>query len=330
MAVLGGGRAHAADQSFKIGISNGWVGSEWRTQMISETQAAAEAWSKQGVAVELVVQSHDADVQTQIGDIRNFINLGVNAVLVNPNSPTAFDQIFAEAKEAGVLVVATDGEVSSTDAYYVGIDQKEWAAKSARWLAEALKGKGNIVTVNGIAGHPANQARIAGYKSVFKEYPDIKILNEASGEWDQVKAQQVIQTLLSTYPNINGIWVQDGMAEGGRKAVDAAGRSADVLITAEVRAGFLREWKKAGWTSGASVNPPGCMASALNFAVEVLRGAKPKAAPAGQYGNAYYIEVPLIDNSNLDQALASLDGKPDYTYATEIVSPDKIREKFFA
>ncbi len=32
----------AAD--LKIGLSNGWVGSEWRTQMISEAEEMAKAW----------------------------------------------------------------------------------------------------------------------------------------------------------------------------------------------------------------------------------------------------------------------------------------------
>ena len=33
-------------EDFKIGLSNGWVGSEWRTQMIDEAQAAAEPGRK--------------------------------------------------------------------------------------------------------------------------------------------------------------------------------------------------------------------------------------------------------------------------------------------
>ena len=40
----------AAD-SFTIGLSNGWVGSEWRTQMIDEAEAAAKAWKAKGVTV---------------------------------------------------------------------------------------------------------------------------------------------------------------------------------------------------------------------------------------------------------------------------------------
>ena len=76
--------------------------------MIDEASAAAAAWKERGVDVEVVVQSSDVDVQGQIAAVRNFINQGVDAIIINPNSPTAFDPIFAEAAGRGILVI---GEV---------------------------------------------------------------------------------------------------------------------------------------------------------------------------------------------------------------------------
>ena len=113
-----------AKDTFLIGLSNGWVGSEWRTQMIDEAEAAAAAWKAKGVTVKTDAQSATVDVPGQIAQLRNFINEGVDAILINPNSPTAFDPIIAQAKQKGILVIATDQEVTSKDALYVGIDQK--------------------------------------------------------------------------------------------------------------------------------------------------------------------------------------------------------------
>ena len=56
VAWLMAGTAHA-QQTYQIGLSNGWVGSEWRTQMVEEAQAAAAAWKARGVNVEVVVQA---------------------------------------------------------------------------------------------------------------------------------------------------------------------------------------------------------------------------------------------------------------------------------
>jgi ribose transport system substrate-binding protein len=261
--------------------------------------------------------------------LRNFINEGVDAILINPNSPTAFDPIIAQAKAKGILVIATDQEVTSKDALYVGIDQKGWAMKSAEWLAKTLGGKGNIVCINGVAGHPANQARVAGYKEVFAKYPGIKILNEVNADWDEAKGQQAMQNLLATYPNIDGVWVQDGMAAGAWRAIVDA-KKTNIAATGEVRVDFLKLWHDNHYNSGASVNPPGVMASALNVAVLKLQGHEFKDGVfAGQFGNAIYIPIPLIDNSNVEQIYEQVKDKPGYFSVTTTVSPEDALKEYF-
>jgi ribose transport system substrate-binding protein len=267
-------------------------------------------------------------VPGQIAQIRNFINQGVDAIIVNPNSPTAFDPIFAQAKAKGILVISTDAEVSSKDAIYVGIDQKGWAMQSAEWLAKTLKGKGNVVAINGVAGHPANQMRVAGYREVFGKYPGIKIINEVNANWDNAQGQQAMQNLLATYPQINGVWVQDGMAAGAWRALTDAKRT-DIAATGEIRVDFLKLWKANGYNSGASVNPPGCMASALNVAVMRLQGREFKDGIfKGQYGNAIYIPIPLIDSSNFEQTYEKWKDKAGYISVSTVVTPEQAEAYF--
>jgi ribose transport system substrate-binding protein len=330
-AVLGAGLTTAANgqDQFVIGLSNGWIGSEWRTQMIDEATAAAKEWGKRGVAVTVIAQSSNVDVPGQIAQIRNFMNRGVDAIIVNPNSPTAFDPIFAQAKRRGILVISTDAEVSSKDAIYVGIDQKGWAMQSAEWLAKTLKGKGNVVAINGVAGHPANQMRVAGYREVFAKYPDIKILNEVNANWDEAQGQQAMQNLLATYPSINGVWVQDGMAAGAWRALQDAGRT-DIAATGEIRVDFLKTWKENNFNSGASVNPPGCMASALNVAVLRLQGHEFKDGIfQGQYGNAIYIPIPLIDSSNFNSIYEKWKDEAGYISVSTVVTPQQAKRRYF-
>ena len=316
-------------EDFTIGLSNGWVGSEWRTQMIEEAEAAAATWSERGVDVKAVVQSANVDVPGQIAHIRNFINQGVDAIIINPNSPTAFDPVFAQAKEAGILLISTDAEVSSSDAMYVGIDQKAWAKSSAKWLAETLGGTGSVVAINGFAGHPANEMRVEGYRQVFAEYDGIKIANEVNANWDQAQGQQAMQNLLATYPDLDGVWVQDGMAAGAWRAIQDADRTKDIAATGEIRKDFIDIWSKNNLNSGASVNPPGEMASALNVAVLLLQG-KELAEPAddGVYGNAIYLPIPFIDADNLADASTQLEGKAGYVSYTSSLSIEDAEKLF--
>ena len=321
--------AHAQDKEYTIGLSNGWVGSEWRTQMIQEAEAAAKAWADKGVTVNVVVQSKNVDVNGQIADVRNFIAQGVDAIIVNPNSPTAFDPTFAQAKAAGIPVFAVDGEVASKDAIFVGIDQKQFASLSTQWLVDTLGGKGEIVSINGIAGHPANQSRVEGFKEVVARYPDIKVVNEANADWDNAKAQQVTQTLLATYPNLAGIWTQDGQADGVWKALVAANKTT-LPSTGDTRKSFVKQWVDGKWNTAVSANPPGVMGTALNVAVLMLEGNKLKdGALAGPNGNSLYVPTYLISEKNLNEAVRQLEPQPDYNVVSFTVGPDELKEKFF-
>jgi ribose transport system substrate-binding protein len=321
--------ASAGAEEFTIGLSNGWVGSEWRTQMIEEAEAAAAAWAEHGVTVKVVVQSANVDVPGQIAHVRNFMNQGVNAVIINPNSPTAFDPVFAQAKESDILVISTDAEVSSPDAMYVGIDQQAWAEAGAAWLAKTLDGKGKVVAINGVAGHPANEMRVAGYRKVFSEHPGIEIVNEVNANWDQAQGQQAMQNLLATYPDIDGVWVQDGMAAGAWRSIQDSPQANSVAATGEIRKDFIDLWVKDGLNSGASVNPPGVMASALNVAVLMLQGRELKQpASAGQYGNALYLPIPFIDVSNVQEVATALEGQPGFYSYTSALSIEQAEALF--
>jgi ribose transport system substrate-binding protein len=170
--------------------------------------------------------------------------------------------------------------------------------------------------------------RVAGYREVFAKYPGIKILNEVNANWDEAQGQQAMQNLLATYPDIKGVWVQDGMAAGAWRALTAAKRT-DVAATGEVRVDFLKLWHDNHYNSGASVNPPGVMASALNVAVLKLQGREFKDGIfQGQYGNAVYLPIPLIDNSNFEQIYEKVKDAPGYVSVTTVITPDQAERAF--
>lgn len=311
--AAGGG----AKGPFTIGVSNGFVGSEWRTQMLQDMQDLNAEFKKAGLTNDLVIESADVDVPSQIQQIRNLINKGVNAIIINPNDQQALNPVIKEAKAAGIVVIAVDQEVSAPEAINVVIDQTEWARKSARWLVEQLGGKGNVVVINGIAGHPANEARYNGVKEVFGQNPNIKVLNVVNANWDQATGQQKMGELLASQPNIDGIWTQDGMASGALRAVMAANPSKYPVEVGEARLEYLKLWdemrkKQPDWTSYGVVNPPGIGASGLRVAVALLQGKQLKDdALKGPFKNSLYAPIPgEVTKDNLDAELAKYKDKP--------------------
>lgn len=316
-STAAGGNTGASSGPFTIGISNGFVGSEWRTQMLKDLQDANAEYVKAGLTKELVVESADVDVQGQTQQIRNLINKGVNAIIINPNSQTALNSVIKEAKDAGIVVIAVDQEISAPEAINVVIDQTEWARMSAKWLADQLGGKGNVVVINGIAGHPANEARYNGVKEVFAQYPDIKVLNEVNANWDQATGQQKMADVLASQPNIDGVWSQDGMAQGALQALVAANPDKYPVMAGEARAGYMQLWDqvlktKPDFKSYGVVNPPGVGASGLHVAVQLLQGKQFKDGTLkGPYNNSLYVPIPgTVTSETFSAEFAKIKDQP--------------------
>jgi ribose transport system substrate-binding protein len=292
--------APAADIAFTIGVSNGFVGSEWRTQMIQNMQDVNAEFMDQGLTNELIIESADVDVQGQTQQIQNLINRGVDAIIINPNDQNALNPIIEEAVADGILVIAVDQEVSSPDAINVVTNQKEWAKISARWLAEQLGGEGDVVLIEGFVGHPANEARMEGVDEVFAEFPGLNVIGRDTGMWDQTTGQQVMSDFLASIPNIDGLWTQDGMAEGALRAIITANPDTWPISTGEARAGFLQLWNEVkqdnpDFTTIGVVNPPGQGVSGLRVAVELLQGREiADGVLRGQFGNTVYVPIPGV------------------------------------
>lgn len=318
-------------QTYTIGVSNGFVASEWRTLMVQDLEATAQALEDElGITVNLVFENADVDVQGQIQQIQNLLNRGVDAIIINPNDQVALNLALEEAVEEGVVVIATDQEIGAEGVFNVVIDQKEWGRQNARWLAEALGGEGNVVIIEGFVGHPANEDRMAGVEEVFAEFPGINVVARETGLWDQATGQRVASDMLASIPNIDGILTQDGMAQGILTALNAANPNPFPIMTGEAYAGYLRLWQETaeahpGFQSVAVVNPPGIASSALRVAIEILQGGEiDEANLTGPFGNSIYIDIPfVITSADLADRLVEYQDRPDSYAMDGIISQDE-------
>lgn len=288
------------EKGFTVGISNGYIGNNWRTQMLEDIQDGLEEYKQQGLIDKVIIQNAGLDINNQIVQIRNMINSNVDLLMIDPNSETSLNPIIEEAHKKGIPVIAFDQPVSSPYAINVVIDQQKWGENLAQWLCEKLNGKGTIIIMQGLKGHPANENRMMGIERVLKRYPDIKVLDSVNANWDQANAQRVMADLIYTHPDIDGILTQDGMALGIVRAYNTVKRPLPVM-TGETMVGFLRTWKTlknaSSFTSFGQNNPPGISRTALDIAMRILQGGKLKPLPDNTF---YYPVKDLVVNDNLD------------------------------
>ncbi len=128
--------APVEEDLFTIGISNPFISSEYRTQMIAELIEVNQEYMDMGLTTELVIESADTDVAGQIQQLQNLMAQNVDAILVNPGDVNGLNATLEEAVAKGIIVISVDQELNVPGVYNVGIDQKAWAMESAEWLAE--------------------------------------------------------------------------------------------------------------------------------------------------------------------------------------------------
>lgn len=312
-------------KKFVVGFSNGYIGNGWRNQMIEDAEKLAEYYKGQGIIEKLIVQNAGLDVNNQIAQIKNMINAKVDLLLIDPNSETALNPVIEEAIGKGIKVIALDQAVTSSKVTAnVVIDQSKWGANLAEWLAKQLNGKGNIVIVGGIAGHPADVGRQTGIKATLAKYPDIKVLTTVNGNWDQANSQQVMSNVLASYPKIDGVLSQDGMALGVSKAFLATNRPLPAM-TGELMVGFLKTWKdlkeKKKFSTIGQNNPPGISATALAMGVRLLQGKELKPLEKNTY---FYPVKNIITNDTFDAYFDTVKDKPDSYFPDEWLTEDEV------
>jgi ribose transport system substrate-binding protein len=283
--------ASAAQKAFHIGLSNSYIGNQWRVQMVNLTKAYAEKYYNG--KVRLTVVNSGTDVQAQIAAIDDMISQGVDAILVDPASESALNPVLEQAARRGIVVVDFDHAVTAPSAYKVGVDFVIFGAIMGQWMADTLKGTGDIIMNRGVPGFEGDQSEYKGATAVFEKYPNIHIVAEIYGKWDDSVSQAEIMKVLPAHPHIDGILNQAG-DYGVVQALVNTHRSF-VPMTGEGSNGWrlsLLKYKDQGLVGISVGDPPTLGAYALKVAVDVLE----KHPPAEKLIN---VGIPTLTTAQL-------------------------------
>jgi ribose transport system substrate-binding protein len=268
------GASGGANAKYTIGFSNpGGVGNGWREAMLCSAKAQAV---KAGNVSKVTIIHRDTDAPGQLADIRTLIAQGVNAIIINPAGPDALNPAIAEAIAAGITVIAVDASVTAPGAYNLSNDQEQYAYLGASWLFKQLGGKGAVVYMRGIAGHPADTDRDTGFQRALKENPGITIAATTVTKWDPATATTQINDILSAGTKFDGIWTS-GVDSNIVDALKAANHPYVPIVGAD-NAGFVAQLLAPDGPKGAAVTNPASIGGAgVTLALQILGGKKPSA-----------------------------------------------------
>jgi ribose transport system substrate-binding protein len=316
-----------------VGISTGSSGTSWRNIMIDALETVGKEYKAAGKIADykLVNNVTNGDATEQANILRDFISQGVDIILVNPNSPDALNGVIKEAQEEGILVVSYDATVTAPNVLNVTLDHYAWMKKNVEFIASTLK-KGNVIQVYGLEGHPANNDRIRATYDVLKNYPDIKLIADTTGYWDQTKAKEVTTQIIGGGQRIDGAIGQDGMAFGMLSAFLDANKLPKVMF-GDPGTAFFKEWKKlrdqgADFKACAQPNPPGIGGTAFRMALQLYNGKEFKPGILKD-GMTYYYKVGMfITDENFDEGWQLLKDKPDDYLLSEIMPENDVAALF--
>lgn len=271
LAIGISGTAMAKD--YKIGISNTVQGNGWREEMVCSMKAQALA---SGNVSSLNIAHRNTDAAGQLEDIRNLIQAGVDAIVLNPANSKGVNAAIKEATAKGIVVVAVDQAVTEPSAYILSNNQEEYAYLGAKWLFGKIGGKGNVVYMRGAAGAGADNDRDKGFKRALGEFPGVKVAHEVFTGWQQDKGKQQILDYIATGIPFDGVWTS-----GIDNVIVDAFVESDVPLVPIVgadNAGFVGQLAKVKGLKGAAVTNPGSVGGAgITLALQILEGKMPSS-----------------------------------------------------
>jgi ribose transport system substrate-binding protein len=270
-ALLAGLGSAAAAEGYTIGISNTVQGNGWREEMVCAMKAQALV---SGMVDSLNIAHRNTDAAGQLEDIRNLIQAGVDAIVVNPANADGINAAIKEATDAGIVVVAVDQAVTEPSAYILSNNQEEYAYVGAKWLFETMGGTGNVVYMRGAAGAGADNDRDVGFKRALAEFPGITVAQEVFTGWQQDQGKQQILDIIASGIPIDGVWtsgidnvIVDAFVESEAPLVPIVGAD---------NAGFVGQLANVEGLVGAAVTNPGSVGGAgVTLALQILQGQMP-------------------------------------------------------
>ena len=248
--LAGATSVYAAEDTITVGFSQVGAESDWRT---ANTESMKSTFSEEN-GYELIFDDAQQKQENQLTAIRNFIQQEVDYILLAPVTETGWDTVLQEAKDAGIPVIIVDRMVDvSDDSLYttwIGTDALLEGRKAAEWLnayatAKEIKPEDlHIADIQGTIGSTAQIGRTQGLEEGVEKY-GWDLLEQQSGEFTQAKGQEVMESMLKKYDNINVVYCEnDNEAFGAIDAIKAAGKTCgpdgDIIVVGfdSVKAAF--------------------------------------------------------------------------------------------
>ncbi|MGP6487684.1 D-xylose ABC transporter substrate-binding protein [Duffyella gerundensis] len=270
----------------------------------------------ESLGAKVFVQSANGNEETQMSQIENMINRGVDVLVIIPYNGQVLSNVIAEAKREGIKVLAYDRMINNADIdFYISFDNEKVGEMQAQSLVQRVP-QGNYFLMG---GSPVdNNARLFrnGQMKVLKPLIDsgkIKIVGDQWVDaWLPENALKIMENALTANGNkIDAVVASnDATAGGAIQALSAQGLAGKVAISGQDADLAAIKRINNGTQTMTVYKPISKLANdAATIAVELGEGKQPKSNATLDNGSkkvsAWLLEPIAVDKTNIDSTVVA-------------------------
>jgi len=222
-AIIACATPAAAENPYTLGYSVGFLQDPFQVIQVDKTLEAAK---KDGLKT-LPVANANGDPGKQIADFHNLIAEGAQGIIFVARDSDAIVPALDFAASKNIPAVSIDmGPAGGKAAMVVRADNIRMGADACKQMGTALGGKGTVLSLMGDQATLNGRDRTSGFINCMKkDFPDIKVIEQPT-YWHADKAASIAQTIVTTTPNLGGIYMQSDavMLPGVLNVLKTAGK----------------------------------------------------------------------------------------------------------
>ena len=207
-------------KKFVIGVSQ-CSEDIWRDKLNDELKMGE--YLNDSIIVKLASSNDDNVLQNR--QVNQFVDEGVDLLVISPNQLSAISKAVERAYEKGIPVILYD-RISNTDKYtaFIGCDNYHIGKSMGTFIAQKLQGKGRIVEICGLDGSSPAMERHLGFMDAIKPYPGIQVIASEGGNWKEEGGVQAMKRILKKTQDFDYVFAHnDRLAWGAYEAAKQMG-----------------------------------------------------------------------------------------------------------
>jgi simple sugar transport system substrate-binding protein len=249
---------------------------------------------KDETGVDIVYQAPaEVDAAAQVQIMTDLVNQGsYDALLFSPNDPAACEAICKQAKDAGMIVIATEASGMENVNYDVeAFDEKGLGAFLMDQLATQMGEEGEYVTMVGsLTMESQNNWADAAIARAEEAYPNMTYLDErVVDDSDADVAYNKTKELIQKYPDLKGILGTGSFdAPGAARAIQEMGLTGQVFAISVAMPSEVADYIADGTLQSVALWDAGITAQAMcNLAVKMFQEGHEVTAPVDLLVDGY-------------------------------------------